>query len=192
MTTNNAGNKASAGKWLLYLVAVIAVIAVLRGLLATRHEATATSHQDAATMKAVEDRIKPLGEVSIAATAPHAVAATTAVMPASAQPGAVATSAPSADEAKSAPAVAAAAPAASKSGESTYHSLCTGCHSIGAMGAPRYGDKTAWAPRIAQGMDALYRSALHGKNAMPAKGGNPALSDADVKAAVDYMVAAAR
>ena len=180
MTTNNAGNKASAGKWLLYLVAVIAVIAVLRGLLATRHEAAATSHQDAATMRAVEERIKPLGEVSIAAAAPHAaVVATSTPSPEAAKPAATA-------------AVAAAAPAAAKSGESTYHSLCTGCHSIGAMGAPRFGDKTAWAPRIAQGMDALYRSALHGKNAMPAKGGNPALSDADVKAAVDYMVAAAK
>lgn len=77
-------------------------------------------------------------------------------------------------------------------GDTTFHSICAGCHASGALGAPKYGSKADWAPRIAQGMDALYHSALNGKNLMPAKGGNPALSDDAVKAAVDYMVAAAR
>jgi cytochrome c5 len=58
----------------------------------------------------------------------------------------------------------------------------------GVAGAPKAGDKAAWAPRIATGKDALYKAALHGLNAMPPKGGNMSLSDADVKAAVDYMV----
>ena len=62
------------------------------------------------------------------------------------------------------------------------------CHTAGVAGAPKLTDKGAWAPRIAQGKDALYSSSLKGKGAMPAKGGNPSLSDADVKAAVDYMV----
>ena len=62
------------------------------------------------------------------------------------------------------------------------------CHAAGVAGAPKLTDKAAWAPRIAQGKDALYSSSLKGKGAMPAKGGNPSLSDADVKAAVDYMV----
>ncbi|MDE2354884.1 MAG: cytochrome c5 family protein [Betaproteobacteria bacterium] len=193
MTTNNTGNKASVSKWLLFLVATIAVIAGLRSMLTTKHEAAAAP-QDAATARAVEDRIKPVGEVSIAAAPPRTAPVPTVAAAVPAQSGAAAPASPVSEAAQSAaPAtVAAAAPAASKAGESTYHSLCTGCHSIGAMGAPRFGDKAAWAPRIAQGMDALYRSALHGKNAMPAKGGNPSLSDADVKAAVDYMVAAAK
>jgi cytochrome c5 len=59
-------------------------------------------------------------------------------------------------------------------------------------GAPKFGDKAAWAPRIAQGKEALYNSALKGKGAMPPKGGNAALSDDAVKAAVDYMAAAAK
>ena len=73
-------------------------------------------------------------------------------------------------------------------GEKVYKGLCFSCHDMGIAGAPKLGDKAAWAPRIATG-DALYASALNGKNAMPAKGGNPALSEAEVKASVDWMVA---
>ncbi|MFT4171993.1 MAG: c-type cytochrome [Rhodocyclaceae bacterium] len=78
-------------------------------------------------------------------------------------------------------------------GKKIFDTTCTACHSTGAAGAPKVGDKAAWAPRIAQGNDALYHSALDGKNnVMPAKGGNPSLSEAEVKAAVDYMVAQAK
>ncbi len=69
-----------------------------------------------------------------------------------------------------------------------YTASCAACHTTGAAGAPKLGDKSTWAPRIKAGMDTLYNSALNGKNAMPAKGGNVSLSDADVKAVVDYMV----
>jgi cytochrome c5 len=65
------------------------------------------------------------------------------------------------------------------------------CHATGAAGAPKLGDKAAWAPRLKTGIDALYASSLKGKGAMPAKGG-ASLPDADVKAAVDYMAAAAK
>jgi len=88
-------------------------------------------------------------------------------------------------------AVAAAAPAANK-GEATFKGVCSGCHGAGVMGAPKFGDKGVWAPRVAKGLDALYVSAIKGKNAMPAKGGNPALADEDVKAAVQYMVNAVK
>jgi len=50
----------------------------------------------------------------------------------------------------------------------------------------------AWGLRMAQGVDALYTSAIHGKGAMPARGGNPALTEADIEAAVDYMLAQSR
>ena len=77
-------------------------------------------------------------------------------------------------------------------GKAVYNKACVACHGNGVAGAPKFGDKASWAPRIKTGMPALYNSALKGKGAMPAKGGNPSLLDADVKAAVDYMVAAAK
>ena len=87
---------------------------------------------------------------------------------------------------------AAGAPAKAADGKSTYDSLCMACHGTGAAGAPKLGDKAAWAPRLAQGKNTLYASALKGKGAMPPKGGNATLADDAVKAAVDYMTAAAK
>ncbi|WP_028500332.1 c-type cytochrome [Microvirgula aerodenitrificans] len=93
-----------------------------------------------------------------------------------------------------APAAAPAAPAASTevaAGEAVFKKTCAMCHQTGAAGAPKLGDKADWGPRLAQGKDTLYKHALEGfngnKGAMPAKGGNPSLSDDDVKAAVDFM-----
>ena len=87
----------------------------------------------------------------------------------------------------------AAAPVVGKTdGKATYDKTCAVCHATGLAGAPKFGDKAAWAPRIATGLDTLHNSALHGKNAMPPKGGNLALTDTDVTAAVDYIVAAAK
>jgi cytochrome c5 len=77
-------------------------------------------------------------------------------------------------------------------GEKIYRQSCAFCHDKGVAGAPKTGDAAAWVPRLAQGMDALYAAALRGKGAMPAKGGNPALADTDVNAAVDYLAAQAR
>lgn len=74
------------------------------------------------------------------------------------------------------------------SGKEVYDQTCAACHASGAAGAPKLGDKAAWAPRIATGGAALQASALKGKGVMPAKGGNGGLSDADVTAAVEYMV----
>ena len=87
------------------------------------------------------------------------------------------------------PATAMASAAAGGNGKQTYDTACMVCHAAGVAGAPKMGDKTAWGVRIKLGMDTLHTSAIKGKNAMPAKGGNVALSDADVKSAVDYMVA---
>jgi cytochrome c5 len=81
---------------------------------------------------------------------------------------------------------------AGNTGEAVYKKACMACHATGVAGSPKFGDKAAWAPRIKTGKAALYHSALNGKNAMPAKGGQTALSDADVKAAVDYMVSKAK
>jgi cytochrome c5 len=95
-----------------------------------------------------------------------------------------------------APPAEAGAAAAAGAGKQTYDTLCFSCHGTKLPGSPQLGDKDAWGPRIAQGMDVLYKHALDGFTGtagipMPAKGGNPALSDDQVKAAVDYMVSAA-
>ncbi len=73
-------------------------------------------------------------------------------------------------------------------GKATYQSACFACHGTGAAGAPKLGDKAAWKNRIAQGDATLFDHAINGFKGMPAKGGNASLSDAAVKAAVEYMV----
>jgi cytochrome c5 len=78
------------------------------------------------------------------------------------------------------------------SGKDVYEAGCVACHASGAAGAPKLDDKAAWAPRLSTGAAALHTSALKGKGAMPAKGGNAALSDADVTAAVDFMMGKAK
>ena len=76
-------------------------------------------------------------------------------------------------------------------GETIYKQSCFACHDTGAAGAPKRGDKTAWAPRIVQGPAVLYNASLKGLNAMPPRGSSNA-SDEDIKAAVDYLVANSR
>lgn len=115
--------------------------------------------------QATATRIKPVGEVHIG-TPPAAPAPTAAA----------------ATDTKAAPA----------SGDQVYQASCAACHGAGLMGAPKLGDKAAWSARIAQGTATLHNNALNGVRTMPARGGNSSLSDADVKAAVDYMVAKAK
>lgn len=97
--------------------------------------------------------------------------------------------APAAAPAAAAPAAAGGANLAN--GEKIYSATCLACHGAGVLGAPKFGDKAAWQPRIAKGIDTLHQNALAGLQMMPAKGGNAALSDQDVKDAVDYMVSKA-
>jgi cytochrome c5 len=119
------------------------------------------------------------------AAAPAAPAA-----PAPAQPAATPGTPPTAG-AIATPAVA----GNNEAGKALFNSACTACHTAGIAGAPKFGDKAAWAPRIAQGTNTLYEHAIKGfqgkSGMMPPKGGSTA-PDADVKAAVDYMVAAAK
>jgi cytochrome c5 len=131
------------------------------------------------------------------ATAPQSEAPTPAPAP-SAPAGGEMGGAPAGGEMGGAPPGGgmAAAPAggemAADTGEHVYSTVCTACHGTGVAGAPKFGDKKAWAPHVAKGKDVLYKHAIEGftgtSGTMPPKGGNPDLSDADVKAAVDYMV----
>ncbi len=127
-------------------------------------------------------------------------AATTAAAPAApgaspATPVATATAAPNA-----APAAATVAPPAAQVAAATpagnqppalYTQICSACHASGVAGAPKFGDKAAWAPRVALGIDALTAVAIKGLGAMPPRGGSSA-SDAEIKAVVTYMVNAAK
>ena len=108
-----------------------------------------------------------------------------------ATPVAAAPETPAAAVAVAAAAPAAAATAGAGVGEALYKQACQVCHAAGVAGAPKFGDKAAWAPRIQTGMEALYASVTNGKGAMPPKGGSTA-SAADIHAAVDYMVAAGK
>ena len=107
--------------------------------------------------------------------------------PAEAAPTAPAV-APAAEVKAAEPVAVAAAPvAAGKSGEEVYKAVCAMCHATGLMNAPKFGDKAQWEPRIKQGYDTLVTHANKGIRTMPAKGGNPSLSDAEVAGAVKYM-----
>jgi cytochrome c5 len=105
----------------------------------------------------------------------------------------VAAAAPAAEAAPAAAApVAAAAAAGAGAGEALYKQACQVCHAAGVAGAPKFGDKAAWSARLPAGIDALYNSVAKGKGAMPPRGGAAQASDADLRAAVEFMAAAAK
>jgi len=118
----------------------------------------------------VAARLKPVGDAVVGEVPPELAAAPGAGKPAQVAPAK------------------AAATGSAAAGKQLYDTVCMACHAAGIAGAPKTGDKAAWKPRIATGKESLYNSALHGKNAMPAKGGMASAPDADVKAAVDYLV----
>ena len=121
----------------------------------------------------------PAAPATAAAAPVAAPAATpTAAAPAAAAPTQVAAAAPASK----------AAPAA---GEKLYKAACTACHAAGVAGAPKTGDKAAWAPRANAGVDALTETVIKGKGAMPPRGASQG-SDAEIRAAVEYLLAQAK
>lgn len=166
-------------EFLKHFSMVIAFLAaVTLGLILFAHHLNGTVQHapDPAAKQRVLDRIAPTGEVYAGATGAAAQA----------------------DALKAAAAAAASQVAygGTTDGKTIFGNLCTGCHTSGAGGAPKLDAAGIGARVAAQGVDELVKKAISGftgsTGVMPAKGGNPALSDADVKAAVDYMVAAAK
>lgn len=143
---------------------------------------SACSKHESAESKPTEEIAAQQGEI---ARANHP-------MPVASQPASFVP--PTAASAAATTTTATVTPVSADAGEKLFGSVCTTCHTAGLMGAPKFGDKAAWAPRIAQGKDTLYKHAIGGyqgkSGVMPAKGGSQA-SDDEVKAAVDYMVSKA-
>ncbi len=144
------------------LVALTVIIFILAQMVVSGAHLKPGKPVSALNSAAVAARIKPVGEVSVSGG------------------GLMDSLIPAAHAAENDP------------GKATFDSTCVACHGAGVAGAPKFGDKAAWAPRIAKGIPTLQQHALNGFQSsagfMPAKGGNTALSDADVKAAVVYMV----
>src|SRR4051812_39519193 len=141
----------------LVLVLALAFIVPITVILMIAYLATSGHRPDpdspALSPQKVAERIRPVAEVSLGASAGGAQTA--------------------------------------KSGEEVFKFVCTACHLTGVAGAPKLGDKAAWAPRIKTGEKALLQSALKGKGGMPPKGGAADLSDVEVERALVYMANAA-
>jgi len=165
---------------LAFVVPVVLIILLAKAVVSMRAPDPAVLSPEA-----VAARIKPVASVAIDTTGGGAAAQ------AAAAPPAQAASAP-APAAPTAASVAKGDGTSGADGKAVYNRVCVACHQAGVAGAPKLGDQAAWAPRLAAGADALYTSVLKGKGAMPPKGGQPSVPDADIKAAVDYMIAAAK
>ena len=155
----------------LVVVILLAFLVPIIGIILLVQLVTSTARPDpkALAPEAVAERIKPVARLEFG---PREGAPAPAGQPA-AKPAA---------QAKAGPA----------DGKAVYDKTCFACHAQSVAGSPKIGDKAAWAPRIRQGIDTLMQSVLKGKGAMPPKGGNPSLSDAEVKAAVEFLVSQAK
>ena len=121
-------------------------------------------------------------------TPTEAVAPAQAPAPQTAEPEAPPTEAPEPAAETEAAQAAAESQAATVDGQKVYQASCQACHVAGVAGAPKLGDKEAWAPRIAKGKDALFSSINNGLNAMPPKGACMSCSEDELRAALEYMV----
>jgi cytochrome c5 len=169
----------------------LAVVAALAGC--GRHEETSTTASSTTTAPSPSSTYGTTAQAPVttpAPTSPSTSDQASTNMASSAPP----TTAPAGSDTTSASST--TAMGASGDGQTVYTKTCAVCHAAGVAGAPKLGDKSDWGPRVAQGKDTLYKHAMEGfqgkKGQMPPKGGNTALADADVKAAVDYMVSQAK
>lgn len=80
------------------------------------------------------------------------------------------------------------APTVARTGEEVFNTVCTACHTAGILNAPKVDDKAAWEPRAAKGLQGLLAASINGLNQMPAKGGNPSLTEQELSDAITYML----
>ena len=179
----------------IIILVVLAAYGVGAGILGVW---IAGSARDAAagSERATLERIAPIGKLKLgepgqraraeaeAAAAAAAAASETAAAPAE-------DAAPDTAGDASTVQVAAAAAVVDEVGETIYKQYCFACHMTAVAQAPKTGDTQAWAPRAAKGFDALYKTVLSGKGAMPARAGFPHLSDEELKAGIRYLLAVA-
>ncbi len=146
-------------------MAVLVLLAVAIFLISRLVSVASVAPDDGSRRQATAvARIKPVGEVKVAA-ASGAVGAPAGQVAAEPQ-----------------------AEAAAVSGQDVYNKACAACHAAGVLNAPKLGSKEDWSPRFEQGLETLVGNAVNGVRSMPAKGGNPALSDEEIKASVTYML----
>jgi cytochrome c5 len=143
-------------------------ISLLLAVLGLSVAGSAIAAQSADADSALIKRITPVGSVCVEGKACDGVVQPTAPVAATA-------------------ATPAAAAGGARSGEQVFNAYCHVCHAAGLMGAPKVGDKASWAPHIAKGKSTLYSHAMSGFNAMPVKGTCADCTEAEIKAAVDYM-----
>jgi len=164
------------------VLAGLAVIGVCAFILASLVSGRASDAQY--SVAAVAERVAPVGQVN---TSGEPIAAGGGVADSGGG-----TSAPAAAPSGEAMAEAGGGGDAAAPGKQVYDSLCASCHAQGIAGAPKFGDDDAWASRMDKGLEMLVSNAINGyvgeNGVMPAKGGNPNLSDDEVRAAVEYMV----
>lgn len=167
--------------WMIFFLVLLTIVLILLGIMIGGSiDSKLQAQSEEYTQQVVARRTQPVGALAVAGmSAPGAAAA-----PASSASAAMSASGA---QPESEPAIAAAA-----SGEAVYNTTCHICHNPGITGAPKPGDVADWRPRIDQGIELLYQHSIAGyqgeKGIMPPKGGNPGLSDAEVQAAVDYLV----
>jgi cytochrome c5 len=160
----------NSGKFILGTAVIVVILIVIVNLILNNM----TAYIDSAAMPpkmdeaSINERLKPVGTEIIGEEPVVAAAADNgeAVPVADAEDGAI--------------------------GQQIVTQACAACHASGLMDSPRIGNARDWAPRLEQGMDTLYANAINGINMMPARGGNPKLTDEEVKAAVDYMLVGAQ
>lgn len=148
--------------FLLVIGALVAIAFIAYWIASDIAQATPGAYDQGGAVqeKLIDQRLAPVGDVQISGNAATQMAVATPV----------------------------AASGPPKSGKEIWEGTCSACHSTGVLGAPKIGNKAEWGPRLTQGLKTLEDHALHGIRQMPAKGNNPALSDAEVIRAMEYMI----